>query len=336
MATPHPLPRPTQRAEPPFVPRILHRNWQLKLAALGLSFVLWALVRTEPSSTSGVDVFAMPVSVQVGDLDWVLEGEPDPATVQVRLRGRTEELIRLAREGTTLRVPLDSVTSADTVVQLRRDWVVTGSSGVIVEDIAPATVRLTLQPTLTAAVPLRVATRGALPVALALSTPFELDPPTVRVRGPAHRVRALDSLPAGPLDLADLTESGAHALAVDTTGLGDLAVEPLSATAVVHLEPAVERTLSEVPVVVEGPADASAPSTAFTVTPTAIEVRLSGARAHVSAAREDEVRAVIPWEAASAVPAGEARILPIQLHGLPGLVRAFSGADSVMVQRRGP
>jgi hypothetical protein len=329
VAAPHP--RPIPRAHPRFVPRIVHRNGRLKLAALGLAFVLWALVRTEP--TSGVDVFTIPVRAQVGDLDWVLQGEPDPATVRVRLRGPTADLIRLAREGTTLRVPLDSVTSADTLIQLRRDWVVLGASGVVVEDIAPATVRLALQPTLTAAVPLRVATRGTLPGALALSTPVALDPQTVRVRGPAHRVRGLDSVSAGPLDLGDLSESGIHLLLVDTTGLGDLTVEPLAATAVVELEPAVERTLSEVPVVVEA-SDEGDPSAAFVVVPAAIEVRLAGARTPVSAARAEDVRAVVPWEAARAVPLGEARLLPIELHGVPELVRAFSGADSVMVERR--
>jgi hypothetical protein len=153
----------------------------------------------------------------------------------------------------------------------------------------------------------------------------------VRVRGPAHRVRGLDSLSAGPLDLSDLSESGVRFLPVDTTALGDLAVEPLAAAALVHLEPAVERTLSEVPIVVEAPADGS--SAAFLVAPAAIEVRLSGARTAVAATRAEDVRAVVPWEVARAVPPGEARVVPIQLHGVPGLVRAFSGADSVMVER---
>jgi hypothetical protein len=331
VAAPHP--RPVSRPYP-LVPRIIHHNGRLKLAALGLAFVLWALVRAEPTTGVGVDVFTIPVRAQVGDMDWALLGEPDPSTVQVRLRGPTQDLIRLAREGTTVRVPLDSVTSGDTLVQLRRDWVVLGSSGVVVEDIAPASVRLALQPTVTAAVPLRIATRGSLPGALALSAPVALDPPTVRVRGPAHRVRGLDSISAGPLDLRDLSESGVHRLPVDTTGLGDLAVEPLAAAAVVHLEPAVERTLSEVRVVVEAPSDGSVPSAAFVVAPGAIEVRLSGARTAVAAARAEDVRAVVAWEAARAVPAGEARVVPIQLHGVPALVRAFSGADSVMVERR--
>ena len=68
-----------------FVPRIVSRNWRLKLAALGLAVFLWALIRTEPRT--GVNLFTVPVNAQVSDLEWVLAGEPDPPTVQVRLRG---------------------------------------------------------------------------------------------------------------------------------------------------------------------------------------------------------------------------------------------------------
>ena len=313
---------------------VVARNWRLKLAALGLAVFLWALVRTEP--TTGVNVFTVPVRAQVGDLDWMLEGEPDPATVQVRLRGPTQDLIRIAQEGTTLRVPLDSVTGADTVVQLRRDWVMLGTNGVVVEDIAPATVRLLLQPTLSRVLPVRVVTRGSLRAELAFAAPAVLDPPSVRVRGPAHRVRALDSIPLAALDLGDVAESGVHELAIDTAGLVGVSVTPLAATVTIRVEPALERTLAAVPVVVEDTSGSAGPSRSFVVTPTAIEVRLSGAQTPVTGVRADDVRAVVPWSAVSAIPPGEARIVPIELRGVPGLVRAFSGADSVLVQRTGP
>jgi hypothetical protein len=327
----HPPPRPLASRFSRLVPRALARNFRLKLAALGLAVFLWALVRTEP--TSGVNVFTVPVRAQVGDLDWVLDGEPDPATVQVRLRGPTQDLIRIAQEGTTLRVPLDSVTGADMVVQLRRDWVTLGSSGVVVEDIAPATVRLLLQPTLSRVLPVRVMTRGSLRGELALAAPAVLDPQSVRVRGPAHRVRALDSIPLVALDLGEVSESGVHALAVDTAGLDGVTITPLAATVMIRVEPALERTLAAVPVVVEDTTGSAARSGSFVITPTAIEVRLAGAHSPVTDLRAEDVRAVVPWSAVSAIPPGEARIVPIVLHGVPVLVRAFSGTDSVLVQR---
>jgi len=311
-----------------FVPRIASRNWRLKLAALGLAVFLWALVRTEPRT--GVNLFTVPVSAQVSDLEWVLAGEPDPPTVQVRLRGPTEDLIQLARAGTTLRVPLDSVWSADTLVQLRRDWLLLArESGLVVEDISPGAVRLLLQPTLTALLPLSARTRGDLERDLALAAPLSLNPQTVRVRAPAHRIRALDSIPLEPLDLSQVTASGSYPVAVDTTGLGQVSVSPLAATVGVRLEPAMERILDEVPVIVEGNSD-------FLVAPSTISVRLEGARTPVSGTREEEVWAVVPAEAVAELAPGESRRAPVRLRGVPALVRAFSETDSVLVQRALP
>ena len=91
-------------------PRVVTRNLRLKLAALWLSVVLWALVRSEPTSQG--NLFTVPVQAQVSDLNWTLSGEPDPPTVQVRFRGPTGDLIRLAREGATLRLPRSHIGAA--------------------------------------------------------------------------------------------------------------------------------------------------------------------------------------------------------------------------------
>jgi hypothetical protein len=206
----------------------------------------------------------------------------------------------------------------------------------VVEDIAPSTVHLVLQPTITSALPVRITTSGELPHGLAFAAPLAVDPPSVRVRGPAPRVRGLDSIHLDPLELGDVTTSGAHALAVDTTGLGDLSISPLSVTVSLRLEPAAERTLPAVPVVVEAPPAAAGPSPAFVVVPATIEVRLAGGRTPVEGTREEDVRAVIPWDELVSVPPGEARTVPFELRGIPALVRAFVGADSVLVQRGRP
>ena len=96
----------------------------------------------------------------------------------------------------------------------------------------------------------------------------------------------------------------------------------------------MERTLAAVPVVVEDMPDSVGSPGEYVVVPAAIEVRLAGARTPVTAIRDEEVRAVVPWASLHALPPGEGRVVPIELHGVPALVRAFSGADSVRVQRR--
>ena len=114
------------------IARYLVHNWRLKLSALGLAILLWALVQTEPREAQTVD--GVPVVVDVADTAWTASGLPQPATVELRLSGPTGEIIRLSRSGTVLRVPVAHVGSSDTLVTLRRDWVELGAgSGLYVE-----------------------------------------------------------------------------------------------------------------------------------------------------------------------------------------------------------
>ena len=75
---------------------VLLHNWHLKLAALGLAVLLWALVQTEPLSQ---ETFAgVPIAVEVIDSSWTLARPPSPANVELQLGGPAGEIIRLAGE----------------------------------------------------------------------------------------------------------------------------------------------------------------------------------------------------------------------------------------------
>ena len=314
------------------VPRVVARNWRLKLAAFGLTVVLWALIRTESGSQG--NLFTVPVEAQVGDLNWTLVGEPDPPTVQVRFRGPTDALIALAREGTTLRVPLDSVSSPDTLVQLRRDWVVVArDSRLVVEDIAPATVHLALEKSVTRVVPIRVTTSGELPSGMALAAPIGLNPQMVGVRGSAQRVRAISSVTLEPLDLNAVGGSGIYTVNVDTTSLGGLSLDPSTVNLGIRLEPSLERELAGVRVVSGTGEDGASLSDPVTMLPASILVRLEGARTAVTGARAEDIQAVVPREAMAGLAPGQERRVPIRLRGLPALVRGFADVDSVTVRR---
>lgn len=314
------------------LPRIVSRNLRLKLAALGLAVVVWTLVRSEPASQG--NLFTVPVQAQVGDLNWTLSGEPNPPTVQVRFRGPTSDLIRLASEGTTLRLPLGIVSSADTVVQLRRDWVVVGvGSGLVVEDIAPASVRLVLQRTVSRFLPLRITTTGELSSGLALAAPLGLNPQVVGVRGAAQRMRGLDSIALQPLDLSSVRESGIFPVDMDTIGLGDIIITPRSATIGVRVESSIERELIAVPVVPGTGEDGLFLYDSLTILPAEIPVLLQGARTPVSDVRPEEIQAVVPWEALVGLEPEQERRVPIRLRGLPALVLGLTAVDSVTVRR---
>lgn len=317
------------------VPRLVTRNWRLKLAAFGLAVFLWTVVRAEAGRTSQRTISSVPVLVEVSDLDWTIAGPPQPAVVDVRVGGMFGTF---AAVGTDLRVrvPVAEVISGDTLIQLQRDWVVSDSrEGIQVVTINPPRVRVRFEPTRRVAVPLSLRTSGSLPEDLALAQPLNLNPGVVRVQGPSSRIQQLDSIPVSPLDLSSVGGSRAYILPLDTTGFGDLSFETSEARVEVRVEEAVEQVMAGIPVVLDSivePGDTAG----LELDPSTLQVRLRGGRNRVAAADADELRVVISRDLAAAVPAGGARMAPVRLRGVPDLVSAYSASDSVMVRRVPP
>jgi hypothetical protein len=309
-------------------PRLLTENWQLKLAALGLSVFLWALVQTEPLSQETFS--SVPVVVAVTDTAWSLSGAPSPDMVELRLGGPAREIIRLAREGTSLRIPVTRVGSRDTAVAVQREWVQLGvRAGVTVESVSPSVINLRFEPAASRTLPLALRTQGALPPDLALSSPVGVSPESVVVRGPQSSLLRLVSVPLEPLDLASIHESGVFTIAVDTAGLGGAIVEPSEAVLGVRVEPLVERVLSRVPVQV----DAAAGPPEVIVEPSVIELRLSGARTLVTAMDLTLLQVSVPSESTRGLLPGEVRRVRFEVTGLPPLITAVSSTETVTVRR---
>lgn len=312
------------------LPGFVSNNWRLKLAAFGLAVFLWAAVRAEPDRGNTRTLTDVPVRVEVGDLTWTTVGEPQPSTVDVRVGG-SFGMFGAVDNQLTVRIPVDRITSPDTVVELRRDWV-ENPGNLVIQDIDPPRVRITFEETAEAAVPVSLRTTGELPEDVALAQPLSVYPAVVRVRGRASRVAELDSVRLGPLDLSTLTESGSYPVAMDTTGFGDLTFRTGEATVEVRLEEAVEQVYSGVPVVLD-----SVPEGVDTVEvvtrPSTIQVTLRGGRTRVAQVRSSRIEAVVPADVVDALRPGEQRVVALRLRGVPDLVRAFSPTDSVSVVR---
>jgi YbbR domain-containing protein len=308
-------------------PRLLTDNWQLKLAALGLSIFLWALVQTEPLSQETFS--AVPVSVAVEDTTWTLSGAPSPSTVELRLGGPAREIIRLARDGTSLRIPVSVVGSRDTAVTVQREWVQLGRrAGVTVESVSPAVISLHFEPAVAKTVPLVLRTTGGLSEELALSSALVLSPESVTVRGPESAVSRLAALPVEPFDLEQVEESGVFPLRVDTTGLAGAHVDPGEAVVGVRVEPLEERVLSGVRV----QADLAPGAPELTVEPRSIQLRLTGARTLVTSMDLSLLRVTLAPESLHDLVPGEIRRVRLQIEGLPPLIRALPSTETVIVR----
>jgi len=307
--------------------RALVLNWRLKLSALGLSIFLWALVQTEPTNQETFS--SVPVRVQIADTGWTTSGAPTPATVELRLGGPAREIIRLAREGTSIRVPVGAIGSRDTLITLRREWVELGQrSGLTVESVSPSTIRVSFEPARTRLIPVSMRMVGRVRDHLALAAGIELSPQLVRVRGPESRLAGLDSVPLIPFDLSTLSRSGAFTVAVDTAGLLGASIVPPTATLGIRVEDMVERILDVTVEAVGGPGE-----DAVVAEPAVVQVRLSGARSVVTALDPARLRVWVPPEFLQGMAPGEERVVRVQLEGVPPLVVAVPGIERIRVRR---
>lgn len=303
-------------------------NWRLKLSALGLSVLLWALVQSEPREAQTVG--SVPVVVDVADTAWAASGPPQPQEVELRLSGPTGEIIRLSRAGTVLRVPIADVGSRDTLVTLRRDWVALGEGSTLgVESVYPSAVRISFEPAVSRVLPIALRTTGSLPSRLALASPIGLTPQVARVRGPTGRVETLDSVVLRPVPLREIRGSGVVELAMDTAGLAGIHVTPATVTVGIRVEERTERTLSGIPVI----AQAGYGRASLSVTPEAVEVVLVGARTLLAAVDPQDVRAWVDPELLRDMEPGEERRVPFVVEGIPPLVTVDLPEEYVVVRR---
>jgi YbbR domain-containing protein len=307
--------------------RRLTHNWRLKLLALGLAVFLWAIVQNEPNPETFPSV---PVQVDVADTAWTLAGPPRPATVELRLGGPGGEMVRLARQGPVVRVPVASVGSRDTTIALRRDWVDLGEgSRLSVELFSPPVVHITLERAVTRPVPVSVRLQGRLGSRLALSGPVSLNPSVVRLHGGRSRVGSIDSVPLRPLDLSDVDRSGDFTVAIDTSHLLGIRVTPRTTTVTLRVEKEIERVLPDVPVELDSPSVGAS----LIVEPSSLRVTLTGASTLVTSVDPSKLRVQIASSELRGMTPGEERHVPVQVQGVPDLVTATPEQDMVTVRR---
>jgi YbbR domain-containing protein len=212
-------------------------NWALKLAALLVALLLWSLVRAEEPFQR---TEWAPVEVEVADPNWQLAEPPQPDSVEVTFSGPFRDLWRVGGARPRVIVPVDNVKDttelrvlSGSMVRLQDDLGRTR-----VEALHPNTITLRYEALETRAVRVRATTTGQLPAGFALEMPLRADPSIVQIRGPAARVRPLDSLDLAPIDLSDIRGVTTVPTTVDTTRIRGLVVSPVDVSVTVRAVPA--------------------------------------------------------------------------------------------------
>lgn len=312
---------------------LVGHNWTLKASALGIALLLWVAVRVDAPNRH--EMTNVPVRVELQDPMWALLEDPTPSTVLVRLSGPSGELIRIVGERPSVVIPLDEVTSADTTVMLRTQWLrVQDRAGVVVEGIQPAAVRLLLEPVERLSLPPAPRLEGAPPGRLALAAPPATDPTELRVIGPRSRVAALDSVPLLSVDLSSLAGSGGVAVAVDTSRTRGLTVQPTEVEVLIELEERIERVVSGLPVVL--PETLRPFEEELTLEPATGSVILEGARSVVEGFDPRALRLVIQVDEDGLPGPGEEAAFRLRIEGLGPLLEARLQRNEVVLARGGP
>lgn len=312
---------------------LLTRNWTLKLSAFGIALLLWASVRVEaPSRQSVSDV---PVRVNLTDPQWTLLEEPSPSAVTVRFGGPSRDLIRMALDRPSIMIPMDQVTSADTTLVLRNEWVrVQDRPNVVVEEIRPSSIRLRLEPIQRLDLPPALRLEGELQANLAMAAPPTVLPPDLRVSGPQSRVAQLDSIPLRPFDLSDLGSSGRVPVSVDTEALEGIQTQPEQVEVEFELEERQLRRLENVPVEldVEGWEDR------WEISPSEVVLVIGGASSIVADSEGEGLRARLPInEEELPSEAGQEISAAVPLpDGFSPLLELSWDPEEVTVRRLGP
>lgn len=307
---------------------VTHNGW-LKVAALVGAVFLWAIAPTD--RTQRESLTSVPIRVQVADLNWALAGSPFPSEVEVRFTGPARELIRLAREGTAVRIQIAEVIDADTTVTLRRDWVLLdGASELVVEEILPGSVQLEFEPVVAAALAVELRTIDSLPDGLAFASPLGVTPAVVRARGPARLLEQIDSVPTLPIDLSEISSSGIRTVSIDTTGLGGTLLTPLEVSVGIRVDEEVERLISSVPVRLIGPG-----ADEYQVDVDSMDVTLRAAEVRFQSASLDSIGLVVDTRDIGLLEVGESREVVVTVIGVPPLVEATPEQRSVTVSRPG-
>ena len=313
-------------------PRIIVRNWRLKITALTLAVVLWVTMRLTDDRIDLLSISNVEVRVEHVHRDWFLRQPPSPAAVEMSVTGPLGDILRVAMSRPTIVIRVDSVLKEDSVLTLIPDWVTdVDRSSVTIENFRPSSVRLVFERNKEEEIPVTVRLTGELPDSLAMVAEPRANLLFASVRGAASAVDALETVFLEPFDLGGVTGPGRFEVALDTARLGGLVVNPTSATLTVEVAPMRSRVLA-IPVEWPG-ADPE-----LVLESAVVNVTLFGAEELLMGADTAALRVLVGVEAATVRGAveedGEARV-PVSLIGVPAWVRGVVEVDSVTVRGAG-
>ena len=261
---------------------LVFEDWGLLLLSAAITLGLWYAVTAQrtPSTVRlrGVQLdFRLADSVEVGN---------DPVKeVDVRLEGSQARLDEINARSLVARVDASQLKAGDRVVRLTdKNVSMELPEGVRIVDISPRSIALRLEAVVEAEVPVEARFEGEPPEGFERRA-VQVQPQTVRVRGPESHVRSVQKIYTETISLEGQRES--MTLPQSAVDIADQKVVPLEAAVAVRVEIAEQsavRRLTNVGV---------RSATGGQAAPQTAAVTLRGPRSVIDALRPEDLKVVV-------------------------------------------
>lgn len=294
------------------------QNWKMKLLAVAMAVLLWVVVSAEQVTSNWIPV---PLEVLVTDPGFELASRNVPNEVEVRFAGPGRELWDLVIRRPPLRLVVREVSDTIGAFSLDPRMVqLPAQLSVTPQDVRPSMVRLSFTRLATRNVPIRVQAGNDLAEGLTLLDTLVVEPRTVRVSGPASRIRALDAIPTRPVSFTDVDSSFSRTVQLDTSGLRGLDISETVVRVSGEVDRMSERTIANVPVDVGPGVD---------IRPDEVSVQLRGPRRALEDILPAQFRVVISIDSIPVRIPPQGVNVPLRVERLPAVVRAETSPRTV-------
>ena len=193
--------------------RLFFKDWNLKLLALAITLGLWFAVTGQRTPVTrrfrGVQLnFQLPDNMEISN--------DSLAEIDLTLTGEGRDLDLINARDLTATIDITDRRSGERVVQLTPGRLKMDlPNGVRLERIEPGAIQLRLEPTMEREMEVEAKLEGKLPDGYALQK-VTVNPPKIRVRGPASHVNAITKASTETVSLDGRKESfNAQQIAVD-------------------------------------------------------------------------------------------------------------------------
>ncbi len=291
-------------------------NWPIKVTALVLAVVLWAVVTAEETITQLVPVTLVVQPPEgrtvVGDLP----------TVQARYRGTLRELLKLYESPPVISRAIPATTGTSRALELSPDDLQgIDEADVVALEVVPDSVVVVLDDILRKSVPVVSRVQFRPESGYEVFGDVRISPNTVTLQGPEALVTPIQRVSTVVIQRSGLTEPTEYTVPIDTSGFGLITVDPPSVRIMADMGAVTTQVLMGVAVVIDG---AEGPWQSAT---SAVSVTVRGPASRVRSFTRDSIRVV-------ARPSGALDEETVALEVLPPIgVTGTATPDSVVIRR---